>query len=362
MALLYMDGFDLQDTTMRWVLSGASADILYTATPRFTVNPGKAVSLNPVSGGGQANLTILRALPASASLYVGAAIQVGLEVGTWTGNPTANLFGIYGDGGSTGHMYLRRLSNNALVAYRGDPNTGYLGSVSGAQIATTAAGVLDGNWHFIELFATINATTGQLIVKVDGVQVINFTGNTKNGGTSTNIDAIRFRTGTGNASPNCVITIDDFYACDATGTVNNTFLGDIRVQSMIPNAAGSSTQLAPTGSVNNYANAGESPYNDATYNASSTVGQRDTYALSDLAAGTTTIFGIQSVAHMQKSDAGTANAKVALKSGASVYYDNTQSLGTTSTAYTQVRETDPATSAAWAVANANALEAGMEVA
>ncbi|GEM_PF-953812 len=362
MALLYMDGFDVQDAGMRWVVSGVTTDIVYTTTPRFTTNPGKAVTLSAINGGTQANLTILRAIPASASIYTGAAIQAGLENGSWTGAPTANLFGIYTDSGLTGHMYIRRLSNNAIAVYRGDPNAGAAGGVSGTQIASSAAATLDGNWHFIELFATINATTGQLIVKVDGNTVINFTGNTRNGGTSTNIDAIRFRTGVNNITPSCVISVDDFYVCDATGTVNNGFLGDIRVQSMMPNAAGSSTQLATTGSATNYLNANEVPFNDATYNSSSVVGQRDTYGLSDLVAATTTVLGVQSVAHMQKSDAGVANAKVALKSGASVYYDTTQSLSTTAMAYTQVRENDPATSAAWTVANTNALEAGMEVA
>lgn len=360
MALLYIDGFDLQDTTMRWVLVGQPADVIYTTTTRFSA--GKAVTLAVSSGTpNQSALSIMHQLTPSTSLYAGAAIQVGLESGN-VNDTTANLFGVYTDGGTTGHLYIRRLSNNSIVAYRGDPGSGNLGSPSGTQIAASAVGTLDANWHYIEMFATINATSGQVIVRVDGVQVINFTGNTKNGGTSTNIDAIRFRTGKYLNYPNCPISIDDFYACDGTGTVNNTFLGDVRVQSMVPNAAGSSTQLTPTGSANNYANAGDVPYNDATYNSSSTVGQRDTYALSDLAPGTTTVLATQSVAHMQKSDAGTANAKVALKSGASVYYDATQSLGTSPAAYTQLRETDPATSAAWTVGNANNLEAGMEVA
>jgi hypothetical protein len=72
--------------------------------------------------------------------------------------------------------------------------------------------------------------------------------------------------------------------------------------------------------------------------------------------------GVQTVAHMQKSDAGTANAKVALKSGGTVYYDATRSLGTSATSYTQLRETDPATSAAWTVSDVNSLESGVEVA
>lgn len=358
MALLYSDGFDLQDLPLRWVVSGTVGDVSYGTATRL--GSGKAATLNAT--GTNVSLSVLRAIPASASIYIGAAVQVGLEVDTTPGNQTANLFGLYGDAGSTGHLYIRRLSTNAIFLYRGDAAGGTLGTPSGTVIATTPAGTLDGNWHYIELFATINATTGQVIVRVDGKQVINFTGNTKNGGTSTNIDAVRFRTGRYTSGPNCVLSIDDLYICDATGTVNNTFLGDVRVQSMIPNAAGSSTQLTPTGSANNYANVGEVPYNNTTYNASPTTGQRDTYGLSDLTAGTTTVYGLQSVAHMQKSDAGTANAKVALKSGASVYYDTTQSLSTSATNYTQVRETDPATSAAWTVAGANALEAGMEVA
>lgn len=358
MALLYSDGFDMQDVPMRWAVGGAVADIGYATATRL--GTGKAATLNAVTNNAT-SLTILRALPASASIYAGAAIQVGLESGN-VSDLTANLFGLYTDNGATGHIYLRRMQSNALVLYRGDPGTGNFSTPSGTLIASTPVGTLDGNWHYIEIYAVIHATTGQVTVRLDGRQVLSFTGNTKNGGTSTNIDAIRFRTGRYVNSPNCVLSIDDLYVCDATGAVNNTFLGDVRVQSMLPNAAGSSTQLLPTGSANNYANAGEVPYNSATYNASPTTGQRDTYGLSDLVASTTTVYGLQSVAHMQKSDAGAASAKVALKSGASVYYDTTQPLSTTATSYAQMRETDPATATAWTVAGANALEAGMEVA
>lgn len=358
MALLYSDGFDLQDTPMRWTVTGTNSDITYAAATRL--GTGKAATLNSVTNS-NVNLSILRALPASASIYAGAAIQVGLESGN-NFDLTANLFGIYTDNGASGHVYLRRLSTNALVLYRGDPGTGTFYTPSGTMIASTPAGTLDGNWHYIEVYVVIHATTGQVTVRLDGRQVLNYTGNTKNGGTSTNIDAVRFRTGRYISSPNCVLSIDDFYVCDATGTVNNTFLGDVRVQSMLPNTAGSSTQLAPTGSANNYANVGEVPYASATYNASPTIGQRDMYGLSDLVASTTTVYGLQSVAHMQKSDAGTASAKVALKSGATVYYDTTQALSTTATSYVQIREIDPATATVWTVAGANALEAGMEVA
>lgn len=359
MALLYMDGFDLQDTLQRWVPGGYTASVVYTTPTRF--NQGKCVTIIVGSSGAQQSVFLTRGFTPSAQIYVGAAIQTTLETGNGS-DPMANFFGLYSDSATTGHVYLHRTSNNAIALYRGDAGGGTINQPNGTLIAQSAIGVMDGNWHYIEMSATINSTTGNVVVKVDGATVLTFTGNTRNGGTSTNIDSVRFKTGRYVNDPAASISIDDLYICDNTGTTNNTFLGDVKVQSMVPNSAGSSTQLAPTGSANNYANVGEVPYNDATYNASSTIGQRDTYALSDLTAGTTTIMGTQSVAHMQKSDAGTANAKVALKSGASVYYDTTQSLGAASTAYVQVRETDPATSAAWTVASANALEAGMEVA
>jgi hypothetical protein len=360
MALLYIDGFDAADAALRWVRTGVDADFSYAAATRF--GAGKAVTLSSVTFNSAASL--LHSITPSVAIYAGAAIKVGLELDSNASNPTANLFGLYSDGGMTGHIYIRRLTlTNAIALYRGDANSGTIGSPSGTQIAVSAAGVFDANWHYIEMHATIHDTTGRVIVKVDGNAVIDFTGDTRNAGTSTSIDAIRFRTAIySNWTPNSPITIDDLYICDGTGMVNNTFLGDVRVQSLVPTGVGSSTQLTPTGSANNYANVNEVPYSSATYNASSTVGQRDTYALSDLVGNTTAIFGIQSVAHMQKNDAGTANAKIALKSGASVYYDATQSLGASTAAYVQLRETDPATSAAWTVGNANALEAGMEVA
>lgn len=359
MAIVYMDGFDVQDNALRWVQTGAAVDFSYTTPTRF--NAGKALTMNTVSNNNISTM-ITRAIPASSAVYAGAAMQVGLEVDTNTNNFTANLFGIYTDNGATSHVYIRRLSTNAIALYRGNVAAGNLGSPSGALIASSVGGVLDGNWHYLEVYAVIDDTVGRVTVRVDGVTVIDFTGDTRNGGTSTSIDAIRFRTGKYISNNNSVISIDDFYVCNSSGSTNNTFLGDVRVQTMLPSSAGSATQLTPTGSASNWENVAEVPYNNATHNASATVGQRDLYGLTDLVGTTAGVKGVQTVAHMKKTDAGTASAKIVLKSGVSLYYDEARSLGTSPVAYTQMHEVDPATSAAWTVGGANDLEVGMEVA
>jgi hypothetical protein len=292
-------------------------------------------------------------------IYIGAAAKMTLEDNGSA--PMSCMFNLATDSGASSQIYLRRTIVNAIAVYRGDGLNGYNSSPSGTLIAQSAANVWDDNWHYIQLSAVIHATTGRVIIYVDGTKVIDFTGNTKNTGTSNSIDLVRFKASK-YVGASTLIQIDDLYVCDDTGSTNNTFLGDVRVQAMLPTGAGSSTQFTPTGSANNWQNVNEVPYNNATYNASSTIGQIDLYALGDLTAGTTGVFATQSVAHMQKSDAGTGNVKVAIKSGAMTYYDPTQSLGSSVTAYTAVRETNPATSTAWTVSAANAIEAGVEVA
>lgn len=356
MALLYMDGFDVGDSSLRWATSG-TIRMNYGMTPRL--NGGMALQIDAGPSGGSNNVGgLFRAFPSSTQVYCGAALQVVLEA--QSPSQLVAFFQLYGDSGTTSHLFLRRLANNTVALYRGSPS-GTVSSPGGTLLAQSVAGVLDGYWHSVEISASISTTTGHVVVNVDGTKVIDFTGNTRNGGTVAALDTIKFQVASYISSVSSMV-IDDLYICNDTGTTNNTFLGDIRVQTMLPNAAGSSTQLTPTGSTNNWQNAGEVPYNDATYNTSAVVGQRDTYGLSDLVAGTDKVYAVQAVTHAQKSDAGAANMKVALKSGAGVYYGPVQPLGTTDTAYATVFETNPATTAAWTVTDSNGLEAGVEIA
>jgi hypothetical protein len=331
MALLFMDGFDASDAALKWVSIGTPT---FATTTRF----GTGKAMNP-----QASQTPTRAFPASSQVYVGAAVSVA------SFGAVRDIFTLLGDTATTAHLVLNTSASGGSLELRRGATT----------LAVSAVGVLPAStWVYLEMSATIADTGGTCVVRVNGVEVINFTGDTKNAGTNSTIDALRLASNTGAN----VYSYDDLYLCDSTGSTNNTFLGDVRVQTLLPTGVGASTQFTPSvGS--NWDNVNDTPYVSTTYNSSATAGQRDTYAMSDLLSGTGTVFGVQDNILALKSDAGAASIKAALKSGATVYYDSTVALGTALGAFAAaVRETDPATSAAWTPTNVNALEFGAEVA
>jgi hypothetical protein len=260
-----------------------------------------------------------------------------------------DFFILYGDAGVTAHLSLRWNAAGVLGLYRG-----------GTLIATASVTVREpvGVWHYIEMSATIADSGGTCVVKINGTEVINFTGDTKNAGTATTIDAIRFqRTVPGN------VYWDDYYLCDATGSAPyNTFLGEVRVQALMPTGAGASTQWTPSTGAN-WAAVDEVPPSATDYVLTATSGFRDTYAMSDLTGTVNTVLAARTYALAKKSDTGAASIKIVDRSGSTDYYSTSAALATTDTTMLgTLRITDPATSAAWTASGVNALQAGVELA
>lgn len=331
-----MDGFDIGDYALRPGVN-AGGSVLSSTTTRF--GAGRSITTAYTNTGNQYD----KSFAAASSVFVGVAVR------TDNNGAIANDFiMLYGDTGTTRHLAVRLNTATSIQLYRGD----------GTQLATATCPSFGSNaWHYIEISATIADSGGTAEVRVDGTSLISYTGDTKNGGTNTTIDMVRFTGNGGNVSS----YFDDLYICDSTGSApHNTFLGDVRVISLSPTAAGSSTQFTPdTGS--NYARVNEIPYSAANYVQSGTSGNRDTYAMADL-TGTPTILAVQTCVVAKKTDAGAMSMKVAIKSGATVYYGTTTALSSGDATVVDLRTTDPATSSAWTSSGVNALEAGAEVA
>lgn len=331
MAMQFMDGFDLGDCVAKWNVTNG---ITVQSPGRF--GTGRFILLQ---GGSYAT----KLITPSAQVFVGFA---------YTTNGFASADGEFmtlsGDTGTVEHLKLRWTSTTTIGLYRG---TTQIANVPLTMPLTTAS------WVYLEISATIDSTVGTCVVRANGVQIINFTGNTRNGGTSTNIDGVTLcRRGSYNT------IFDDFYVCDVTGTAPyNTFLGELRIHALSPTAAGATTQWTP-GAGSNYAQVNETPYSAANYVQSGTVGQRDTYAMADLPASVGNVLAVQNNVVAKRTDASAVSLKPAIVSGASVYYGASTALTTSDATVTDLRTTDPNTAVSWTASGVNALEGGFEVA
>lgn len=337
MALLLMDGFEF--------------------APTFRSNYGLGASA--VSNPGRDGIGLSLAVPNSLNVPLPSAVAtlvmgVGWMPGSGApGNTTAGggVF-LFGDAGATTHLCINIASSGVVLLRRGAAN--------GTIMATGAYALSMGTWHWLEVKATISDTVGICIVKVDGIEQINFTGDTKNAGTNNSIDMVQLGT---LGSP--AARYDDLVICDGTGGAPfNDFFGEKAIRAKRPNNNGATnTWVGSDGnSTDNYLLVDDVPPSSTDYTASATTGNRDLYALSN-AASMTTVDAIQHSVYAAKSDAGSRQVKTVTRLPAgTVTLSPAVMLSTTYQLLAgAVEQTDPA-GAAWTPTSVNTVQGGVEAA
>lgn len=329
MALLFMDGFGGEDILLKWDPNSQGMNTA-SASPRV---PGCFYANTNSS-------TIYKTITASTKVIAGLGYS-----------PSGNGYiAFMGDGGTVYHIsVVRDNTTGRLQIRRGDTN--------GTLLVTGTQSLAAGMWNYVEVSVTISDTVGEVHVRLNGnpTDEVSFVGDTKNGGTASMIDKITINPNGGRLA--------DVYILNDTGSVNNNFLGDVVVRTLSPSGNGNSSQLVGSdgNSTDNYLLVDEHPYSASDYAGSATVGQKDTYAMADLPAGVTTVYGVQISSIMRKSDASLAQSRLLLRSGGTDYAGITRTLTTSSIGYYELYPQDPATSAAWTPAGVNSIESGMEV-
>ena len=252
---------------------------------------------------------------------------------------------------SVGQLYVTRgTSSGSLVS----------GQV--APLATSVNALQTNVWYFLEFMSVINSTTGSATVRVNGVNWINVSSvNTQNSANSTaNTIQIGFDSGSIPSIPN-VILVDDLYICDSTGTKNNTFLGDCRVETLYPNGAGANTNWTPKSGAN-YTNVNEAQFDgDTSYVSSCTVNQVDTYTMNSLPTTPVKIFGIQQTFAVSKSDAGNRSASGQILSGGSTTANSAAGVPNSYLFMRNIAELDPATGVSWVASGVNSVQTGIKL-
>lgn len=337
MTLLLMDGFDNGDRLSRYPLGTGTQ---HTSTTRFGY--GQAIQCNN-------STNLVMPFTASATIFFGFAFNLNSQNG---------VIAFFGDGNTTNHVSIVINADGSWSARRGSTTGTILASGAAASLSTTG-------FHSIEGKITISDTVGVIELRYDGSAspFCNVTSaDTKNGGTNVSVDTLLLRTGSTGASGG--MTVDDFYLLNSSGSApNNTFLGDVRVMTVLPNGNGNYSQLTGSdgNSTDNYLLVDEATVNTSDY-VGGVSGLKDSYTMENLSVSPTTIFGVQEVAYAAKSDAGAANFKHLLRISSTDYTTSSKVLSTTYTIYLNLRETSPATATAWTESEVNGLEAGIETA
>ena len=333
MTILFADGFE--DT--------ADADYPGTNTSISAGNGrrgGKALSI--ISNGSETF-----GLPAAATtMFAHVALNPGVSSGVF--------ISFYE--GTRMHIGVGRGSDGSITAYRGIPPTTLLG--------TSAAGLVPASGYTsFQIKVVIHDTTGSVEVRLNGssTPALNLTNvDTKDAGTTGAISAIQFGGGS-NFLTGSGAYWDDFVVWDTAGSVNNTWLGDLRVDSYLPTADGDTTTMTTSTGSTHYTLVDEVPASGTDYVMSKTVGQKDLFQMADMSHSPLTIHAVIPVGHLLKDDAGSRDMALMVKSGATESDGPNYSPSTSALKFTRIIETNPDGSVAWTKSAFDALQVGVKI-
>lgn len=336
--LLFMDGFDhyaTADIAKKWTSQAGSISI-GSAGRRLSGQLHITNNTSSASKTLNANASWVIGFAFSASALPGSAVHIAALL----------------DNGSQ-QCELRLNPDGTLSVTRAGAAV-----TNGTSVVALSAGA----YYYIEWKVTIadSISAGSCKVRINGVDVITVATGQDLKATA-NAYATQVRIGNATVT-NLTADYDDLYVCDQSGSTNNDFLGDCRVDTQFPNADGATTNFVTSSGTTHYTLVDEAAPNSTDYVDSATVGDRDLYEFANLTAlATSAVYGVQVSTAAWKDDAGSRSIAVTARSASTNVDGATQALSTSQLYHSSIFETDSA-SAAWTQSNVDAAQFGIKVA
>ena len=248
--------------------------------------------------------------------------------------------------GTTAHFVVGLNASGQVIALR-PSGTVY----TGANITPCAQNTYS-HW---EIKYVCHDTTGSLIVKINEVEYLNVSGIDTRNGLNGTIETIRI----GGQLNTGYSYADDLILWDTAGSDVTDWVGDKAVLWRKATGAGNYAEWTPSAGANwqNIDDLGTRD-EDATYNASSTPGQKDSFVIEDIATGS--VLAVQSVMRIRKDDAGPRSVRPLFRISSTDYVGATVTANDGYTTSTEVFHNDPSDSADWAAGDINGAEHGYE--
>lgn len=345
-------GFDFTTTPLHIfdIVSGFPS--MTGAVTRFGTGQSFIGSLTGVSGG-YGSKTLNVNLP---TIITGFAFRLGNLPST-----PALIASFFDTTANAGQFSIGVTAQGRLQFYSGT----WIGSATFTALGPDSGQIKlnPGVWYYLEIKGTINSTTGLVECRMNGnpSPIITFTGNTQS-----TANAYTNQLVLGGSGLQFTDWFDDWYVLDFS-TGNQSYLGDIRILTLVPSADSATAGLNQFGTTpsqsagNHFLNVDEIPPDDDTsYNADATVNDRESYRT----AGVTVTGGIQFVnvwPRTRKDDAGSRSVAATARSNSVDAIGNTVSEPSSYGYFNEVFQNDPNTGVAWLQAGVNAAEFGLKV-
>lgn len=338
--LLFMEGFD----------GALSAAQLLKKWGTFT-----SVTLQASGRNGGGNGFFIFGTQAETPVNSTDTSIVGLAV-----NPLGPLTGVvnlieWGDPNSSVQCRLRINTNGTVEVLR-----------SGiTSLGTSVATIITDAYTYLEAKLFVHNSLGTCVVRADNVEILNIgPTDTQGSGVSSNIRSVDFGGNTGAG-----VRVDDLYIADDSGTVNNDFLGDCRVDTLAPVSDDIAEFDTATPSANHFENVDEEPVDeDTSYNETPTNGDRDVFGRSALPIHPfpSVVLGVQPWAYIKKqNDSGDVMVRQLVQPVSTIFNQTPQGPSAEDWMVLhddqEILELNPETAAQWLESEVNASNFGMEV-
>jgi len=333
MTRLYSEGFEMQDTV------GLDKFACYESTDEH--RSGEA-SLNIIGSG-----TLRYDVNDLDELYFRIALKA-------SGTNTTRAAKISWRNGSTvlGSANIVWTSSGYITLYVGT-----------TAVAVGTISNLESNWTLIEVYVKIDDATGEITAKVEGIQDGTFSGDTKPGADTVIDNLLISNYSSGGIGANTAVYIDDFALNDTAGGVDDSWCGDGHIIVLKPNGDTATIDLTPSAAVDHYTLVDDIRMDgDTTYVEGSVVDEEDIYDLEACGLGEVVITRIWTEARARDTAATGKNIALITKaSGGAEVSGGDVALPNSYTKKVLGAEeiVNPVDSAAWEVADIDALQGGV---
>jgi hypothetical protein len=344
----------------------ATADLLKKYTQMDPTNTQNSSSPTITASGPRSN-NALRLIPSVTTISSSGRLRKVFDAPVATGDTFICGFRYNTSQPFTPNMSVSTnldSSNNLFVVYKagaavcwGRVNSdGTISVLRGTTvIATSATALTQSIWQYIEFKIKLHASAGTVEARLNGLAgspIISATGlNTTNTGDVTFSEMGLPKHHSGNSVNASNWLIADLYVCDGSGSTSNDFLGDVRGDVLLVNAAGDETNWTPD-SGSNYARVNEASIDsDTSYVSATTAATKDTYKTPTQAVAGADIFAIQVNMGARKTDAGAAGLKAIARIGGTDYLGTELGVPSTYAFLRQIWDRKPSDSSVWADAD-----------